>query len=666
MFRDLFDVVPDALIVVDGDGRIVIANPQAAQLFGYAASEMVAMEIESLMPDSARARHRAHRDAYTAQPHPRPMGASGQSLVGMRRDGSAFPVEIALSPLDSDGEPRYLASVRDVSDSQRVRQSLLRAGYDGLTATIGQLALEAENVGEVIDQAARLLAGTLDVEGVVVAFLQGDGHTVDIRAAHGSDVADVLEGLDNEALAQALMATTSLVVDDFADLATDASPAPRFPVTTRVIASGALLPLVDRDRGAGALIAVSRRPQRFDHDAMHLLQSVANVISALVQRRRMEEQLAHAQRLDALGQLTGGIAHDFNNLLTVMSGSLQLLELECGPNPAAEQLIASALRSVARGADLTGKLLAFARRQRLMPRAVDLSALLHDVQLMLKRTLGDAVVLALDCTDALPAVFADPTQLDSAIVNLTLNARDALPRGGSITIQARDCVIANDRATPELPVGTYLCVSVIDTGRGMAPDTLARAMEPFFTTKDLGRGSGLGLSMVYGFARQSGGHLRIDSALGKGTRVDLYLPAARTAALPSIKAVRHDDVGTGERVLVVEDDAAVRDIAVAFLRGAGYRVDAVDTGEGALQILTAETDIALLFSDVMLGEGMDGKALAVAARTLRPALAVLLTTGDEAQVQKPGFDLLRKPYLREQLVARARVALTARPVSASD
>jgi CheY-like chemotaxis protein len=346
-----------------------------------------------------------------------------------------------------------------------------------------------------------------------------------------------------------------------------------------------------------------------------------------------------------------------------MSGSLQLLEMECSEKTEAQELIAIALRSVSRGAELTGKLLAFARRQRLMPQATDPRALLQDIESMLKRTLGDTIKLEVRCENDLPAAFVDPTQLDAALVNLALNARDAMPRGGEITIEARHALIDSEQATPELPVGYYVVITVADTGRGMAPATLARAMEPFFTTKEAGRGSGLGLSMVYGFAKQSGGHLQITSSLGAGTQVELFLPAARHAAPQGQSSASASVGGKGEAILVVEDDTAVRNIAVAFLRSSGYRVEAVANAADALSVLRQDRGIDVLFSDVMLGDGLNGHALAQEARRERPDLPVLLTSGYEEHLQsaEDSFDLLRKPYRREQLLAAIRKELDAAP-----
>jgi CheY-like chemotaxis protein len=385
-----------------------------------------------------------------------------------------------------------------------------------------------------------------------------------------------------------------------------------------------------------------------------------------MQRIRVEEQLSHAQRLEAVGQLTGGIAHDFNNLLTVISGNLQILETELTDRPQAREVISSALRAVGRGAELTRKLLAFAGRQRLLPSACDPRRLLGDLDGMLKRTLGETVMLDIACADDMPPVFADPGQLEAALVNLAINSRDAMPRGGHLSITAEKRHHGNFSIDGELKPGDYVVFTVRDTGFGMPPDVLARAFEPFFTTKDHGKGSGLGLSMVYGFVKQSQGHLTADSQLGYGTKIEMHLPVAKSALKTTADPASHADTCGNETILVVEDEADVRGIAIAFLRSAGYTVLAAENAEAALALLDEKPDIALVFSDVVLGSGMSGVELAQQARRRRPALPVLLTSGYEhaALDGEDGvaneFELLQKPYARENVVSAVRAALDRR------
>ncbi len=649
----LFEAVPDALVIVDPAGRIVRANGNAHAMFGRAPGSLAGAGVESLLPAGLRARHRGHRARYLLDPHVRPMGTSDQLLVGERSDGSRFPVEIALSPLVHDGRPHVLASIRDITDTQRQRQALARARYDAIAARIGQLAIELSGPG-LFDALVDLLADALDASAVVVALDVSGGRDTAMKA-----VASRGWPLDVAAL-------------ELPDAAGGSGHAPivhspgawpealarRSPVAPAAALSLVVVPLQDADRTAGALLVASP-PGMVGADALHLLHSTGHLLSSLLRQRRAEDALAHAQRLDALGQLTGGIAHDFNNLLTVLSGSLQLLRPHVHSEDATD-LIDSAMRSVDRGTQLTRKLLAFARRQRLLPSAVAVADLLDDLQRMLARTLGERIVLQVAASSDVGAVYVDPGQVEAAIFNLVFNARDAMPGGGHIRIEADPVRVTPHQASDDLPPGRYVCITVSDTGLGMSPSTLARAMEPFFTTKDAGRGSGLGLSMVYGFARQSGGGLRIDSTPGRGTRVALYLPVADAVdAAPPAPAVAVAP-SRGERVLVVEDDPDVRRIAIAFLRSGGYEVRAVANADAGLAMLDVEF-FDLLFSDVMLGPGMDGQAMALAARTTHPRIAVLLATGYEAPLgEAPSpFELISKPYERDALLARVRSLLDA-------
>ena len=651
MLSQLFDNVPDALLVVDEAGRILLANRQAEHLFGYPPRALNGLDIEALMPENVRTRHRAHRTSYMAAPRIRPMGSGGMALVGQRIDGTQFPVEIALSPLDSPEGLRFLASIRDISETLRARQSLVRARYDALVATIGQQALEATDAGALIARLPLMVANALDVEAVAIVYAQPEDH-VEIRAATG--LGDTSRMTVADAKAWQMLADRKTSVVDMIDFP--------FPLVNRTIGSGAIVPLSDRDHSMGALLAWSSQPRRFDHDAVHLLQSVANMLAAVIQRRRSEERLAHAQRLEAIGQLTGGIAHDFNNLLTVISGSLQLLQIEHAQQPEAAELAASALRSVWRGSELTSKLLAFARRQRLSPALIPPRRQLQDLELLLRRTLGESIQLRIDCPEDMSPAYADPAQLDAALLNLALNARDAMPRGGEIAITVTERLDASEHGRP----GHYVVFSVADTGVGMTPEILARAIEPFFTTKGPGLGSGLGLSMVYGFVEQSGGHLQIQSRLGYGTHVDVHLPAADGDSRTTESAVVDASPGAGEEILVVEDDAAVGAIATAIVGSLGYRVYDASSAAGALAMLDQHPTIALLFTDVMLGPGMTGKELAAAARQRRPGIAVLLTSGYEEPLAVAGaeqYELLRKPYRREELALAIRRNLdkTLRP-----
>jgi len=657
----LFEMAPDAMIISDVEGRIVLANPQAEKLFGYTATQLRSLSVEALVPERVRATHHLHRERFIAHPRMRPMG-TGQELAGVRADGTLFPVEIALSPIQTEDGNFYVASVRDTSESHRARQALTRARYDAIVADIGRLMIESANQDVAFESVPARLARELDIAAVAIVSSQPHITPVRIRAAVG--LTSELQELLPELLPAEFFAAASTIHLDAVDDA--ATGRVRSVLAEAGYGDFVAAPLFDRTHPLGALIAVARGADTFKSDKVHFLQSVAYLLAATMQRYRTEEQLAHAQRLDAVGQLTGGVAHDFNNMLTVISGNLQLLEPDLADRPQSQEILASAMRAVGRGAELTRKLLAFARRQRLNPQSIDPRKLLHELCPILARTLGEPIKVSVDCEPQAPNVFVDPGELDTAILNLALNARDAMPRGGTLYLAEREQVIANSESTADLPPGSYVVITVRDTGFGMPPEVLARAFEPFFTTKESGRGSGLGLSMVYGFVKQSGGHLVADSRLGYGTRIDLYLPAARLKESVQSEPSPSPSSGGRETVLVVEDEAEVRSVAVAFLHSLAYSTCEASDGEQGLRLLRERKDVRLLFTDIILGSGIDGHELARAAQRLRPDLRVLLTSGYEHPAAgsdtggaKP-LPLLRKPYRREELAAAVRAAIDGR------
>lgn len=662
LYRALFETAPDAMVVVGLDGRIVLANPQAALLFGYAVDELLGQPVEIMLPEHVRDAHLAHKARYMERPRVRPMGA-GQELVGRRRDGTHFPVEIALSPVSDAGATLFAASIRDISETQRQRQALARSRYDAFTAKIGQLALEAPDFDHLAEKVAPLVVEALDADGAGIFVLQpqrGEILSCAARSVDSDVVAAACRSIDLSAVAGAGAGAEAHPLDSFVPASI------RSDFAAAGVEGGCFVPILNMANPMGALVVLTRRRRVFDRDAEHFLKVVANVLATAALRHQTQDQLAHAQRLDAVGQLTGGIAHDFNNLLTIVSGNLQILEDELVDNPDASDVIARALRAVGRGAELTRKLLAFARRQRLSPAAIDTRKLLDELGVMLKRTLGETIRVEVDCGEAgkaLPPVFADPSQLEGALLNLALNARDAMPRGGRLELTARALDVDAGAATSELPAGNYIVVSVADSGLGMSPDVLARAFEPFFTTKEAGKGSGLGLSMVYGFVKQSGGHLLAQSQLGYGTLIELYLPVASTGAPGIVNAPAATPRRGKEAILVVEDEFEVRGIAVAFLRSLGYSVHEASDAAQALAVLRDEPEIALLFSDVVLGNGQTGIELAYAARSVRPDLPVLLTSGyDGLDSDLPrGVPLVRKPYRKEDLAGAVRDVLDRAP-----
>jgi len=380
-----------------------------------------------------------------------------------------------------------------------------------------------------------------------------------------------------------------------------------------------------------------------------------------------EEKLRQAQKLEAVGQLTGGVAHDFNNLLTVILGNVEILGQQLAENASAQALIDILRRAAERGSDLTHRLLAFARRQALDPKEVDVNGLVARMHGLIRFTLGEDIDVTLVQDPDLWPALVDPAQLETAVLNLAINARDAMARGGKLSIETQNVTLDEGYRVrnPDALAGDYVLVAVSDSGAGMSADVLARAFEPFFTTKEVGKGSGLGLSMVYGFAKQTGGHVKIYSELGHGTIVRLYLPrAVAVAAVPAMPpVVAEDTAGRGESVLVVEDDEMVRDTAIDHLVSLGYRVLHAADGASALVILKSGEPVDLLFTDIVMPGGMNGKELAAHALLLRPRLKVLFTSGYSENTiihqgrLDPGVNLLSKPYRRRDLATKVRRVL---------
>jgi PAS domain S-box-containing protein len=386
------------------------------------------------------------------------------------------------------------------------------------------------------------------------------------------------------------------------------------------------------------------------------------LVAQIAERERTEAQLRHMQKLESIGELTGGMAHDFNNLLTAVLGNLDLLKKRIPPNPSTERLIDGALEGAKRGAALTQRLLAFARRQALDPQPVDLAGLVRGVAGLLRRSIGPTVEMELDLPEAMPAVLVDANQIEMALLNLAINARDAMPDGGRITIGIR-CV--GTEAAPDLTAGDYLCLSVVDTGVGMDADTLKRAIEPFFSTKEIGKGTGLGLSMVHGIAQQLKGALRLSSEPGQGTRAELWLPLSmeQAAAMPPDPAKAADSAGA--TLLLVDDDFLINLSTKSLLEDLGHTVIAANSGATALEVLRTERPIDLMITDYAM-PGMTGLQLAEAARGLRPDLPILLATGYADVPAGATLDLprLSKPYQQKELAEQ--VAALVGPHAPSD
>jgi PAS domain S-box-containing protein len=673
IFRSIFAAYPDALLLVDGEGVITLANPAAETLLGYDAAELVGLSVDALVPDSIRPRHAEYRHGYAKNPRPRPMGTD-MELVAKRRDGSEVMVEISLSPLAGVGLPHVVVAIRGIGNYPRVKRALQRAHYAECVAQMGRLAVDARDPQQLLEQLPAVAIEALQVQMAVVFLLEPNG--LEFRVAAGAGllpceaIGSRTPNRPDSPPGYVLCLGRPAVVADY-------RTEQRFKVPQAYLDAGLTsalaVPLSDRGQVVGMLSVRSRQAQRFGEDEVHFLESLSNLLAATLQRMQTEETLNHAQRLESVGQLTGGIAHDFNNLLTVIQGNLQVLEEHpaVSSDAYAQQLVAAAARASRRGAELTSKLLAFSRRQVLSPCRIEVHSLLESLADMLRRTLDQRIRIDVHTPTPCPPCLADAGQLESALLNIAINARDAMPTGGTLTFSGLLChtlppELRGDFDLDATQPDSYIAIAIADTGAGMSEAVKERAFEPFFTTKEAGRGTGLGLSTVYGFVKQSHGAITLASAPGQGTTVTLYIPRFREReALGDEAHLPAHAIPGGLKVLLVEDEPEVRVVATTFLRDLGCVVTACANAEQALLRLGADAPFDLLLTDIALGAGMRGTELAREAQKRLPHLAVLLMSGysaellDTSQTAPLSWELLAKPYSRESLGQAIGLALTA-------
>jgi PAS domain S-box-containing protein len=419
----------------------------------------------------------------------------------------------------------------------------------------------------------------------------------------------------------------------------------------------------------GEIVHVREVMQPIWNEAGQLIQSIITN-QDITEQTQIEEQLRQAQKMEAVGQLTGGIAHDFNNLLAVIVGNLELVEGEIEQDAQASEWVEIAIAAAERGAGLTQRLLAFSRKQALRPTALDTNALVQGMLDLLRRTIGERIEIELVRDAGLWRCLVDPNQLENAILNLAINARDAMSAGGQLTITTSNARIDDDyaRAQTDVAPGQYVLITVSDTGSGMPDDVQKRAFEPFYTTKDVGLGSGLGLSMVYGFIKQSGGHVSVYSEVDAGTTIRLFLPRFSGEGAPEVVPIDASEMqkAKGEVVLVVEDDNELRSLLVRVLRSLGYGVLEANSGAPALEILQSATEVDLLLTDVVLPEKMSGIELVDEALREQPDLHVLYMSGytEDAILHQgrlvDGAQFLQKPFRMAEVARAARNALASK------
>jgi PAS domain S-box-containing protein len=625
-YRGLLEAAPDAMVVVNQQGEIVLLNKQAESQFGYRRDELVGQKVKNIIPEGFAERLIADALRSTEDALAQQIGA-GIELVGRRKNGSAFPIEIMLSPLESAEGILVTAAIRDITTRKNDQMAFRR------TMEMLQQIIESSPVAIVnLDADARIVTWNRRAEEIF-------GYSA--REAIGRPYVDLVGKSDADSLGEL-----------------------REVLTGRMVRSVE----IERKRKNGSTVVLSVAAAALtDHGKSPV--GIVALFEDITHAKETRAQLQHVQKMEAVGQLSGGIAHDFNNLLSVIIGNLDSLLIRLTSEKERE-IAKNALKGALRCAELTRQMLAFARRQELDPVQIDAGAMLRNLSVALERMLGEMVKVETNTPEDLWPCVADEDQVESALLNLAVNARDAMPEGGTLTIDASNARLDASYAArnSEVEAGDYVKFSVSDTGTGMSPELRARSMEPFFTTKDPGKGTGLGLSMVHGFAKQSGGHVKIYSEVGFGTTVNLFLPrvlGAQLAASESEESAATTNQGN-ETILVVDDNIEVRATACMQLTELGYRVIEAGDGKSALEILGNATTIDLVFSDVVMPGGMTGFDLARNVYRDHPEIKMLLVTGFAGAVLRQHLEvgesmpMLRKPYRRDELAARVRQVLDAK------
>ena len=634
-YQSLLEHVADALIIHDLDGGIKEVNRRACLNTGYSSTELVSMSVADIEVS-------VDLEKIIAVWRNTELGEV-QVFEGVhrRKDGTTFPVEVRGEIVQTAGYRQVLVSARDITENKKIQNRLNKAL---------NLAQESAAIAKASDDRLR---DAIDAMSEGFALFDADERLVMCNEPYrqslprsaknglltpGTKLEDIIKHNINLGFVPSIYENG----EEYLEKRLAAFRNPSGPIEFRTT-NGHWIRFEERKTSDGGTVGI-----RTD----------------ITERKKTEEQLRQSQKMEAVGQLTGGVAHDFNNLLGVIVGNLDFLQEMIGNDPERQEMIEIALQAALQGAELTSRLLAFSRKQSLRPVTVDLNVQLNGMINLLRRTLGEIIDIHTVESTNLKLVKIDPGQFEAALLNLAVNARQAMPDGGSMTIEIGNAQFDQEYAGKHagMEPGKYAMLAVSDTGIGMSQNVIEQAFDPFFTTKSVGEGSGLGLSMVHGFVIQSGGHISIYSEEGEGTTVKLYFPIIEAAASPADESLKSADLprGAGESVLIVEDDDSLRNLAVKIVSALGYKVEAVPDGPSALKLLDTGVEIDILFTDVVLPRGMNGVALAAAAMERRPKLSVLYTSGytENAIVHNgvidEGINLLDKPYRRQEVAQRLR------------
>ncbi len=637
---ELLETLPDAIVAVDHEGKILQINSQTQELFGYDRDELIGQKIEILIPENDRHQHQQHRQNFAKKPKARRMGTE-LDLYGRRRNGSEFPVEVSLSPVSTDSGMVVLSAIRDMSDRKRIAEELRRANEELHRRTAQQLGEYRGRLASIIDSSEDAIIGK-DLNGIITSWNKG---------------AERIYGYTPEEVVGKHISI--LAPDDRAD---------EIPAILRRIARGESTEHYQSVRvakdGRRLDVSITVSPLRDSNGGIIGASAIARDVTA---QRRTENQLHQSQKMEAVGRLAGGVAHDFNNILGIINACAEFLRDRIDPSAQHLQYVDNIKDATLRGSSLTRQLLTFSRSSSIQPRVLDLNERLKDVGKLLRPLMGDDVEILIVSKAPAAVIEADPGQLDQIVVNLAVNARDAMPRGGKFILETRSEKFdeAFDEQQQNMPPGKYVMLAASDTGSGMDKATLSRIFEPFFTTKEIGKGAGLGLATVYGIVKQSAGHILVYSEPGHGTTFKIYLPSAEhkigIESVPDVVAVtpRRD----GARILLVEDDEMMRSLTRQILEQQGYTVAEARDGKDALAWLQANSDpVDLLLTDVVMRH-MSGPELVERLSVSHPNLKVVYMSGytgeliAEREVLKRGITLLEKPFSRSVLLNTIHNAL---------
>jgi len=635
-----FEAVPDALVAVNPEGVIVQANSQTERLFGYTQGELIGQGVEMLVPDAQRKEHHRHRERFRRQPATRRMGAS-MDLRGRRKDGTEFPVEISLSPVDTDSGMVVLSAIRDVSDRKRIEEELRKA-HEELAASKDRELLESQNkLALIVDSSQDAIMGK-DLSGTITHWNKGAEHIYGYTS--------------EEVIGRPI---SMLAPKDRAD---------EIPGILEKVRRGERVGYFEtvrvRKDGQHLNVSISVSPIQ---DASGKIIGASAIARDVTAQKRSEDLLRQAQKMEAVGRLAGGVAHDFNNILGIVTACCELLRSRVEAN-GLSQYIDNIQEASKRGASLTRQLLAFSRRQvTLQPRLLDLNDSIRDVVKLLRPLMGDDVEVIVRHGIDTAVVECDPAQLDQIVLNVAVNARDAMPKGGKLiietSIQEFDVALAEQH--PPMKAGRYVLLAINDNGFGMDSVTVSKIFDPFFTTKGMGKGTGLGLATVYGIVKQSGGYIWVYSELNRGTTFKIYLPAAdhKLGLAPKSEVEVFPEKAHGKTVLLVEDDPLMRMVTRQMLVDHGYGVVEAEDGGAALERLRSNSSIDLALTDVVM-RGMSGPEFAKQLKGSHPAIKVVYMSGytGELIAQSDGIDegitLLEKPFTKAALLKTLHAALS--------